>query len=442
MLKEKLRKDIEAIDKSPHDSSLQKEAAKSLYEYVAATSDEMKQLQQKAKIQWLKDDDRNTSYFYRILKSRKSKSRVESISNKEGIRYEGDVKPEQFVKHFENFLGLLNYVASYGKSFQKYTILGRCKCYGNEVCLVVKEFFRNGKLLGEVNATLIALIPKGYHRRNGPKRYAMQIDIQKAYNTVSWTFLEDILHKFGFHRNMVEWIMKCVTTSKFFVFLNGEVHGYFKGGRGLRQGDHISPYLFTLVLEVFNVIMCKNIKESEEYGYHFRCKDLKLPHMCFANDLLVLCKGNKESLNVVKKSLDKFNQISELIPIWTYVYLLPSSIVNDLDKLFKRYLWNAGDSTKGNARIAWKIICRPKDQGGLGLKDRKRWNEGWKTMMGIKDRIKDDVTYEIGSGLNTSMWFDKWCPNGPICDVILKRTLYEARIKDSVMVNGYGQMDG
>ncbi|GKF60173.1 hypothetical protein Tco_0176959, partial [Tanacetum coccineum] len=31
---------------------------------------------------------------------------------------------------------------------------------GNEVCLVVKEFFRNGKLLGEVNATLIALIPK------------------------------------------------------------------------------------------------------------------------------------------------------------------------------------------------------------------------------------------------------------------------------------------
>ena len=76
-------------------------------------------------------------------------------------------------------------------------------------------------------------------------------------------FLEDILGKFGFHRQMVKWIMQCVTSNKFSICLNGESHGYFKGGRGLRQGDPISPYLFTLVMEVFNLLMIKNIEEYD-----------------------------------------------------------------------------------------------------------------------------------------------------------------------------------
>ena len=54
--------------------------------------------------------------------------------------------------------------------------------------------------------------------------------------------------------------------------------------------------------------------------------------------------------------------------------MLPSSVVEDLDRLFKRFLWNAGDSAKGKARIAWKVVCRPKEQGGLGIKSLKKWN--------------------------------------------------------------------
>ncbi|GJW12295.1 hypothetical protein Tco_1578122 [Tanacetum coccineum] len=55
-------------------------------------------------------------------------------------------------------------------------------------------------------------------------------------------------------------------------------------------------------------------------------------------------------------------------------------------------------------------------------------------MLGIRDEIKDLVSYEIGSGQKISMWYDKWCPNGPLCDVISKTTMYEARVKDIINV--------
>ncbi|GKE89361.1 RNA-directed DNA polymerase, eukaryota, reverse transcriptase zinc-binding domain protein, partial [Tanacetum coccineum] len=85
-------------------------------------------------------------------------------------------------------------------------------------------------------------------------------------------------------------------------------------GRGLRQGDPMSPYLFTLVIEVFSLIMENKIEESNEFGYHFGCKDLKLSHMCFADDLLVLCKGNEGSIEVVKKSWEEFSHAFGLVP--------------------------------------------------------------------------------------------------------------------------------
>nr|GEU44047.1 RNA-directed DNA polymerase, eukaryota, reverse transcriptase zinc-binding domain protein [Tanacetum cinerariifolium] len=133
---------------------------------------------------------------------------------------------------------------------------------GKEVCQAVKEFFLNGKLLGEVNATLISLVPK------------------------IPTPDKEILEMFGFHKTMVSSIITCVTSTKFSINLNGERVGYLKGGRGLRQEDPISPYLFTLVMEVLNMLIPKNIKK--------------------ARDL--------ESVKVIKKSLDEFSRYSGLLP--------------------------------------------------------------------------------------------------------------------------------
>ncbi|GJU60171.1 RNA-directed DNA polymerase, eukaryota, reverse transcriptase zinc-binding domain protein [Tanacetum coccineum] len=107
------------VDKDPHDEKLRKEAASTLNEFVEASKDEMKMLKQKAKIKWLNEEDKITAFFHGILKSRRSKSRVDFIKDEAGISYEGDIVNDQFVKHFEKFFGKVDHNSSIDESIFK-----------------------------------------------------------------------------------------------------------------------------------------------------------------------------------------------------------------------------------------------------------------------------------------------------------------------------------
>ncbi|XP_071699054.1 uncharacterized protein [Rutidosis leptorrhynchoides] len=99
-------KDVQAkVDADPHNLSNKVMASKILDEYVQARHEEFLILQQKTKIKWLSEGDKNTKYFHKVLKARKQRAKVESICNENGVRFYGDEVAEQFVDHFKNFLG-------------------------------------------------------------------------------------------------------------------------------------------------------------------------------------------------------------------------------------------------------------------------------------------------------------------------------------------------
>lgn len=126
---------------------------------------------------------------------------------------------------------------------------------------------------------------KNNHIDRGISRCAFKIDIQKVYDNVNWSFLKNILGCFGFHTKMIDWIMICVSTTTFSINVNGELHGFFKGERGLHQGDPISPYLFTLVMEVLTLMLKRSVKEYSNFRFHPKCEDLKILNLCFVDDL-------------------------------------------------------------------------------------------------------------------------------------------------------------
>ncbi|GJU23248.1 hypothetical protein Tco_1156590 [Tanacetum coccineum] len=226
------------------------------------------------------------------------------------------------------------------------------------------------------------------------------LDIQKAYDMVDWKFLETILVGFGFHPKMVQWIMVYVSGASYSIHVNGNLHGWFKGKRGLQQGDPLSLYLFTLVMEVLTLMLQRRV-----------------------HDLFLFARVYPNLVSVIMDALEEFKQVSGLVPsipkgtaffcnvpnaikatilnsmpfaevndwrnkflslagrlqlirsvlssvhiYWAFVFILPTRIVHELEQLMRGFLWRQGEIKKGKAKVAWDSICMPKHEGGLGIR--------------------------------------------------------------------------
>ena len=82
--------------------------------------------------------------------------------------------------------------------------------------------------------------------------FALKVDIDKAFDTLDWSFLLKVLQKFGFSELFCKWIPSILMSAKLSVSINGKLHGYFSCSRGVRQGD---PYLlsFSVLLRKLSV---------------------------------------------------------------------------------------------------------------------------------------------------------------------------------------------
>ncbi|XP_011101000.1 uncharacterized protein LOC105179104 [Sesamum indicum] len=246
--------------------------------YAKAAKLEQIMLQQRAKMKWMKDGDQCSRVFFCKIGQRRVMRKILQINDENGTTHtdQGEVAHE-FVSYFQNLLGgtrrQFTVDIRYLRPWARYCITDEEASHlllpfspddvkqavfdiaedkapgpdgyssgffkaawpvvGEEVTRAVLDFFTTGKLLKQINSTILTLIPKrlsslpdkiispcqtafipersigenimlaqelfsGYNQMRLPPRCALKVDIKKAYDTVEWDFLLAVLQLFGF----------------------------------------------------------------------------------------------------------------------------------------------------------------------------------------------------------------------------------------------------
>ncbi|KAL9224822.1 hypothetical protein vseg_000822 [Gypsophila vaccaria] len=395
----------ELLQKDPSNLRLLEEEkeATQYYSLMAKARDSF--LRQKSKAQWGIEGDSNSPYFHCCIKARRSNNKVLSLTDDNGLV---QTDPKRINQMFEDYyMSLLGSIAAVQKVHSPTVALGPLitaehmqllttdvtegevksalfsiqgnkapgpdgyssqffqdawDTVGADVFHGVEDFFKTGKLLKQLNHTLVTLIPKKdrptsvidfrpiaccnvvykilskvlcnrlslvlpdivslnqsafikgrqivenvlicqdlvrlYGRSACSPRAILKIDLKKAYDSVEWCFLLDMLTALGFPTKFRELIMVCVTTTSYTLYLNGSHFGYFKGKRGLRQGDPLSPLLFTLCMKYLSRIHL-NMRQRPGFRYHPLCKKMQLTHLCFVDDLVMFSRGDQVSITLL-----------------------------------------------------------------------------------------------------------------------------------------------
>lgn len=136
--------------------------------------------------------------------------------------------------------------------------------------------FLKGRSLGE-NVLLSTELIRDYQKATCQRSSMLKVDIRKAFDTVTWDFVLKVLEAQGFLPLFRTWIRECISTPRFSVAFNGELAGFFRGKKGLRQEDSISPYLFIMVMEVLSKLL-ERAAENRQFRLHPKCEDPRLTH--------------------------------------------------------------------------------------------------------------------------------------------------------------------
>ena len=149
-------------------------------------------------------------------------------------------------------------------------------------------------------------------RRSGEEGVVFKIDFEKAYDHMNWDFLDHVLEKKGFSPRWRKWMSGCLSTISYAVLVNGNAKGWVKATRGLRQGDPLSPFVFTIVTDVLSRMLLRAEERNLLEGFKVGRNSTRVSHLQFADDNIFFSNTCVEDLQTLKSLLLVFGQISGL----------------------------------------------------------------------------------------------------------------------------------
>lgn len=147
------------------------------------------------------------------------------------------------------------------------------------------------------------------HRKKIPS-VLMKIDISKAFDTLSWEFIIQILKRRGFGNRWCSWICGLLRTASSSVRVNGEISEPFSLGSGVRQGDSLSPALFILVMDVLQAMINWAAQNNllSSLGLNSNVPRTSF----FADDVVLFLRNCSSDMEVIAAILKLFGEASGL----------------------------------------------------------------------------------------------------------------------------------
>lgn len=138
----------------------------------------------------------------------------------------------------------------------------------------------------------------------------LKLDISKAFNTLSWPFLLEVLRARGFSGTWRRWIATLLSTASSRILLNGCQGEPIQHHRGVHQGDSLSPLLFIFAMDVLHKLF---IKASED-GVLRPMQPAEIKYQCsfYADDVILFIRPTRNEATVVRTILEIFGQASRL----------------------------------------------------------------------------------------------------------------------------------
>ena len=140
---------------------------------------------------------------------------------------------------------------------------------------------------------------------------ALYIDFEKAFDCISWDYMHQVLHKFGFGPEFRRWIKVIYTDVQSAIINNAWMSSFFTLTRGVRQGCPLSALLFVMCVEI---LACKVRQSPDIEGVPLPCKNLnrnvaKIAQL--ADDTTLFVKDEGSILKALE-TLSDFEKVSGL----------------------------------------------------------------------------------------------------------------------------------
>lgn len=196
---------------------------------------------------------------------------------------------------------------SFSKLFAK-VLATRARRRMHEIVSINQSAFIKGQSIHD-NFLLVRQVARKIHDSRRPGLF-LKLDISRAFDSLSWAFLLEVLRARGFGSKWRLWVSTLLSMASTKIIVNGVPGRSIFHAKGLRQGDPVSPLLFVIAMDVLTALLCK--ATSAGLLNPFRGIEPLQSLSIYADDVALFIKPEEDSLLCIKEILDIFGEASGL----------------------------------------------------------------------------------------------------------------------------------